>query len=58
MKGALALSTRSMTLTAMLTALLCIVGPLTLPIGPVPLSLTTAVLFLAALLTGPRRAML
>ena len=52
------MSTRSMTLTAMLTALLCIVGPLTLPIGPVPLSLTTAVLFLAALLTGPRRAML
>ena len=47
-----------MTLTAMLTALLCIVGPLTLPIGPVPLSLTTAVLMLMALLLGGRRATL
>ena len=50
------MSTRNMTLTAMLTALLCLLGPLTLPIGPVPLSLTTAVLMLMALLLGPGRA--
>lgn len=50
------MSTRQMTLTAMLTALLCILGPVTLPVGPVPLSLTTAALMLIALLLGPGRA--
>lgn len=52
------MSTRHLTLTAMLTALLCITGPLTLPLGPIPLSLTTAVLMLMALLLGPGRAAL
>lgn len=52
------MSTRNLTLTAMLTALLCIVGPLTLPVGPIPLSLTTAVLMLMALLLGAGRAAL
>ena len=52
------MSTRTMTLSAILTALLCLIGPLTLPLGPVPLSLTTAVLMLLALLLGPGRAAL
>lgn len=52
------MSTRHMTLTAMLTALLCILGPLTLPLGPVPLSLTTALLMGMGLLLGARRAVL
>ena len=52
------MSTRNMTLTAMLTALLCIAGPMTLAIGPVPLSLASAVLMLAALLLGAGRAAL
>lgn len=52
------MSTRQMTLTAMLTALLCILGPVTLPVGPIPLSLTTAALMLIALLLGPGRACL
>ena len=51
-------STRNITLTAMLTALLCIVGPLTLALGPIPLSLTTAVLMLTALLMPPGSAVL
>lgn len=50
------MSTRNMTLTAMLTALLCAAGPVTLPVGPIPLSLTTAVLMLMALLLGAGRA--
>lgn len=50
------MSTRTMTLTAMLTALLCICGPLTLPLGAVPLSLTSGLLMLMALLLGPGRA--
>ena len=52
------MTTRQLTLTAMLTALLCILGPLTLPLGPVPLSLTTAALMGMALLLGPARAAL
>ncbi len=52
------MSVRRMTLAAMLTALMCLVGPLTLPLGPVPLSLLTPVLMLAASLTGPRMATL
>ena len=52
------MSTRHMTLTAMLTALLCILGPMTLPLGPVPLSLATGVLLFMALLLGGRRATL
>lgn len=52
------MSTRQMTLTAMLTALLCLLGPLTLPLGPVPLSLTTALLMLTGLLLGGGRAAL
>lgn len=49
---------RQLTITAMLTALLCIAGPVTLPLGPVPLSLTTAVLMLMALLLSGARATL
>ena len=52
------MSTRTLTLTAMLTALLCIAGPLTLPIGPIPLSLATAVMMLTAMLLGTGRALL
>lgn len=46
--------TKTLTLTAVLTALLCLAGPVTLPVGPIPLSLTTAVLMLMALLLGER----
>ena len=52
------MTTRHLTVTAMLTALLCIFGPLTLPLGPVPLSLTTGVLMGMALLLGGARASL
>ncbi len=52
------MTTRQMTLSAMLTALLCILGPLTLPLGPLPLSLTAAALMLTALLLGPGRSCL
>lgn len=52
------MSTRTLTLTAMLAALCCLLGPVTLPIGPVPLSLTTGVLMGIALLLGTRHACL
>lgn len=43
---------RRLTLTALMTALLCVTAPITLPIGAIPLSLTTGVLALTALLLG------
>ena len=52
------MSTRQMTLTALLTALCCLLGPVTLPLGPIPLSLITALLMLMGLLLGARRATL
>lgn len=51
------MSTRTLTLTAVLTAMLCILGPVTLPLGAVPLSLTTGLLMLMALLLGTKRAL-
>ncbi len=50
-------STHTLTLTSLMTALLCIAGPLTIPAGPVPVSLTAALLMLTALLLGPGRAL-
>lgn len=46
--------TRTMTLVALLTALLCLAGPLTLPVGPVPASLLSAALLLTACLLGEK----
>ena len=42
------MKTRDMTLTAVMAALICIAGPLVVPVGPVPLSLATFAVYLAA----------
>ncbi len=52
------MSTRKITLTALLTALICILAPMSIPIGPVPVSLTVFAVFLAAGLLGGRGAAL
>lgn len=49
------MKTKDMTLTAVMAALICIAGPLTVPIGPVPLSLATFAVYLAGAVLGPRR---
>ncbi len=38
-----------------MAAVLCILGPLTVPTGPVPLSLTTLGIYLAARVLGPKK---
>ena len=43
-----------MTVTAMMTALLCVLAPLALPTGAIPLTLATLVIYLSALLLGPK----
>ena len=45
--------TRTMTETALMAAVLCILGPLALPIGPVPISLATFGVLLATYVIGP-----
>jgi len=44
----LPISTRDMVFTALFTAVLCAVAPFTIPIGPVPLSLATFIIYLVA----------
>ena len=47
--------TRDMTLIAVMAALICISGPLTVAVGPVPLSLATFAVYLAGAVLGSRR---
>ena len=49
-------SLKKMTATAVMSALLCVLGPLSIPIGPVPFSLAVLVICLAAEVLGARRA--
>lgn len=47
-----------MTLTAVMAALICIAGPLTVAVGPVPLSLATLAVMLAGTILGRNRGTL
>lgn len=51
------MKTREMCRTALMTALLCMAAPLTVPVGPVPLSLATLAVYLAGALLGVRGGM-
>ena len=42
----------TLTLTALMTAVICVVAPLSIPIGPVPISLSILALFLSVYLLG------
>ena len=50
-------STRAMALIGVMTAVICVLAPLSIPIpvSPVPLSLATLAVMLAGCLLGPRR---
>lgn len=50
------LTTKQLTLTALMTALLCVISPFSLPIpfSPVPLSFSTFILYLDAYVLGPK----
>lgn len=49
------MKTKDLTTTALMAALICIAGPLTLAIGPVPLSLATFAVYLAGAVLGARK---
>lgn len=46
---------KSLTTTAMMAAVLCVLGPLTIPIGPVPVSLANLAIFLTMYILGTKR---
>ena len=46
------MTVKDMTLTAVIAALLCIAGPLSIAVGPVPLSLATFAVYLAGVILG------
>ena len=49
-------SVKSMVFTGVMTAVLCVFGPLSVPIGPVPVSLATFVIYLMVYLLGMKRS--
>ena len=49
------MKTTDMTLTAVMAALICIAGPVSLFIGPIPLSLATFAVYMAGAVLGPKR---
>lgn len=48
------ISIYQMTVTALMCALMCILGPLSIPIGPVPISFTNFVIYLTLYLLGTK----
>ena len=44
-----------MTLIAVMAALICVAGPLTIPVGPIPLSLATFAVYLAGAILGKKQ---
>jgi biotin transport system substrate-specific component len=47
--------TKAITTTALMTAVLCILGPLSIPIGPVPISLGTLAIYLTMYVLDTKR---
>lgn len=48
------LKTRDMTLIAVMAALICIAGPLTVPLGPIPLTLANFAVYLTGAVLGAK----
>lgn len=48
---------KEITLTAVMTAALCVLAPLSIPIGPVPISLATFVIYLTVYILGTSKAL-
>ncbi|MGN1318567.1 MAG: biotin transporter BioY [Lachnospirales bacterium] len=49
------MKTRDMTKIALITALLCVLAPLSIPIGPVPISFTNLVLYFSLCIIGTKK---
>ena len=49
------MKTKDMTLIAVMAALICVAGPLTIPVGPIPLSLATFAVYMAGSVLGRKK---
>lgn len=47
--------TRNMVMTALMAAVICILGPLSIPIGPVPVSLVNFAIYITMYILGTKR---
>ena len=52
------MKTKDMTIVAVMAALLCVAGPLSISIGPIPLSLASFAVYLAGAVLGAKRGTL
>ena len=50
------ISTSTMAVVALMTAVLCVLAPFSIPVGVIPISLATFVLYLAVLILGRKKA--
>ena len=50
------IKTQNITLIALMSAILCIIGPFVIPIGMIPMSLTNMVIYLTIILLDKKRA--
>lgn len=57
-KQQMKLSVRDMAMIGLLTAVTCVLAPLSIPIGPVPISLTNLVLYFSIYIIGTRHALI
>lgn len=46
---------REMTITALMAAVICVLGPISVPIGPVPISLTNLAIYFVLYAVGTKR---
>lgn len=49
-------STSTITMVALMAAVLCVLAPFSIPVGPIPISLATFGLYLAVIILGGKRA--
>ena len=53
-KRGIELKTKDMTMIALMTALICVAGPLSISIGPIPITLSNFAVYLAAAVLGAK----
>ncbi|MDO5389171.1 MAG: biotin transporter BioY [Clostridia bacterium] len=52
------LTTKEMVITALFAAIFCIMGPISIPIGPIPVSLTNFVIYISCYMLSTKNAVL
>lgn len=56
MNASQSIGTKSLTTIAVMTTILCVLAPLSIPIGPIPISLATFVIYLSIFVLGQKKS--